>query len=362
MNKLEKIGVRGQTLNIFDNYLKERTQSIKIEDYVSEKLPLTYGVPQGSVLGPTLFLAYINQLCLLNIPHCTITTYADDTALIIEGKTWDEARLNAEIALSFVMTWLTNNLLTLNINKTSFILFTASPASIRHIASSFSIKIHSCNDSNNCCCSFLTRVTNIKYLGILIDESLSWQPHIQNLTSRVRKLIYIFKLLRDSATHKVLTTVYNALAQSILSYGIVAWGGAPKTTLLQLERAQRAILKVMIRKHYRYPTADLYFDCKVLTVRKLFILQSALRSHKLLKYDSQLLSTARRKDKICPQESHRTSLAGRQFYILGPRLYNRISRFVSIYSLTTYGCRILIKNWLMPISYQETENLLQISK
>ncbi|PZC86430.1 hypothetical protein B5X24_HaOG209149 [Helicoverpa armigera] len=93
------------------------------------------------------------------------------------------------------------------------------------------------------------------------------------------RLIHIVKALRESASPSTLKMVYFALVQSVIGYCITVWGGATKTKFLRVERAQRAILKVMTKKPYRYPTKELYSNCKVLTVRQLFVLKSTLRRH-----------------------------------------------------------------------------------
>ena len=93
---------------------------------------------------------------------------------------------------------------------------------------------------------------------------MSWKDHIVSATSRTRKLIFLFKKLRGSADSKTLKTVYYSLAQSIFTYCIVVWGGAVKTFIMRLERAQRAVLKVMLNKPLRFPTCELYGISEVL--------------------------------------------------------------------------------------------------
>ncbi|KOB66602.1 putative tick transposon, partial [Operophtera brumata] len=114
----------------------------------------------------------------------------------------------------------------------------------------FQIKIHSCENFprlSNCSCPSLMSSDNIKYLGVYLDRHLRWDTHINNQSCRIRKLIFIFKSLR-------------------------LWGGAPKTNLISIERAQRGLIKVMLFKKYRHSTKLLYHDSRLLTVRQLYIL------------------------------------------------------------------------------------------
>lgn len=225
LTKLKKIGVRGVTLELFRDYLSNRTQTVKIGDYISSEQTLEYGVPQGSILGPTLFIIYINDLCELFSTNCSVYTYADDTALLINGHTWDEAKQYAETALKYVVHWLSTNPLTLYIKKTSFITFVHKTNMLP--PDTYLVKAHTCIDSPiNCDCVSIMRNSHIKYLGVYIDQFLKWQHHIDIVTSRVRKIIHVFKQLRNAADFKTLLMTYYALAQSIIPYCITAWGGA----------------------------------------------------------------------------------------------------------------------------------------
>lgn len=362
LTKLEGMGIRGHTLEIFKDYLSDRTQCVKIDSFVSDDTSLAFGVPQGSVLGPTLFLAYINSLCKLSLPNCSIFTYADDTALIIHDSNWRSTIALAEQALGNVMNWLADNLLTLNLTKTTYLTFSLT-SSNQPSSESLVLKAHSCTTTapySLCDCPTLTRADTIKYLGVYIDSHLNWKYHLGNLKSRVRKLIYIFKKLRLSADTKILKTIYFALCQSILGYCISVWGGAAKTSFLELERAQRAVLKVMTRKPFRYPTSVLYDECQILTVRQLFVLQTVLRKHTTLLYEKGG-TKKRRSYKVCPVERFRTTLASRHYRVIGSHLYNILNEHCNIYPLCKHACKNIVIKWLMLKTYAETEDLLILS-
>lgn len=253
------------------------------------------------------------------------------------------------------MTWLASNLLTLNIDKTNFMTFSLQKST--QPPKNFEVKAHSCMDSpHNCSCQNLTRVITTKYLGVIIDDCLNWRAHIASLTARVRKLIYIFKNLRQAADKDTLRMTYFALCQSLLSYCVTAWGGGAKTFLLEVERAQRAVLKVILKKPFRYPTTKLYADADVLTVRQLYIAQSTLRRHALTPYTD---TGKRRCDLVCKVERHRTKLAGRHFYILSKVTYNRINKEITIFNLNNFNCKIALHKWLKTLNYNETEDLIQ---
>ncbi|CAG4962825.1 unnamed protein product [Colias eurytheme] len=121
--KLERAGVRGLPLQLLKSYLTDRKQVVKIGNTISSECTIIYGVPQGSVLGPTLFLVYINDLCNLSLSNGHVVSFADDTALVFCGSNWMKTKQSAEAGLCKVMTWLNENVLTLNLDKTKFMTF-----------------------------------------------------------------------------------------------------------------------------------------------------------------------------------------------------------------------------------------------
>lgn len=358
LSKLLAIGIRGIVFDLFKSYLTNRTQTVVIDNIKSTEEDLNFGVPQGSVLGPTLFLIYLNDLCNLNLPYCKVTCYADDTSLLIHGRNWEETRARAEAVLTIVMNWLASNLLTLNLSKTLFVTF--APTAASYPPSSFSITAHTClnNVGTHCDCISLQRSTSTKYLGVMINSTMNWKPHIKYTATKLRKLIFIFKSLRNIVDFKYLKNVYFALAQSLLTYCISSWGGCAKSHMIRLERAQRAVLKVIAGKPRRYPTADLFTLCQVLSVRQLFILQTVIKKHTELEY-VEPSNSKRRRDLVCPTLTCRTAIAGTHYHYISPKLYNSVNRHLNIYPLTLYQCKTKCLSWLLTLRYDETEELLQ---
>lgn len=125
---------------------------------------------------------------------------------------------------------------------------------------------------------------------------MTWQPHIISLTNRIRRLLQIFRNLRDAADSTTVKNVYYSLCQSLLTYCITIWGGTATSHLLKLERAQRAVIKVMFRKPRLYNTNKLYEECRLLTVRQLFIFNTVIRYHKCL--DHTQLPVSKRRVRI----------------------------------------------------------------
>lgn len=152
--------------------------------------------------------------------------------------------------------------------------------------------------------------------------------------------------------------VYLALCQSIITYCISTWGGAAKTRFLKVEQAQRAVLKVMSKRHAMYPTTQLYSDCQVLTVRQLFVLKAILRKHCLVPPPQP---NRRLNSLVCRSEHHTTTFASRQFYILSAVLYNKLNKILNFVGLCSYEVKSKLEKWLMTLNYSTTEELLNKS-
>lgn len=364
--KLEALGVRGNQLKLFHSYLTNRSQCVKVGEYLSKDLPVEHGVPQGSILGPTLFLVYINEMCNINLERGKLVAFADDTALIFTGNTWEQTFAAAQSGFDIVNRWLADNTLSLNVDKTKLL-----TCSIRNPGSKHSSNLklvvhnHATDTQLDCDCPIVAKTDCIRYLGVIIDQRLTFAPQIDVLTGRIRKLIYIFKHLRHVAGPKILKMVYYALCESLLGYCISSWGGAAKTHLIKLERAQRAVLKVCTFKPFRFPTKDLYEYCEVLSVRKIFILQIIMKQHSSLAGDKTLLSAPsflqqrrKRKNTVACTTICKTSFSQRFYYFLGCFLYNKINNISRIENGNSFECKKIVSNWLMSQTYLETENLL----
>lgn len=357
LKKLEKTGIRGTTLNWFRSYLSDRSQCVKVGKYQSSVKPIKFGVPQGSILGPTLFLLYINDIHQLEIPNADIICYADDTVLLFKDANWYEVLKAAEHGMSIVAQWLRLNLLTLNAKKTTYICFhkTGTSAPPR---TTKTLKIHTCGYRDvTCNCESICKTDAIKYLGVFIDQNLNFKKHIAHTSNRVRSTINIVRQLRDCASIDLLRTIYFALCQSLITYCIDCWGGASKTYLLEVERAQRSVLKVMLKKPYRYPTNSLYAESSVLSVRQLFILNQALKVHNKLNSEKYTCNLSRR-SYFVNLPKVKTAFAKRFSPFIEINTYNKLSKKCSLKNLSPIEAKLKVKQWLATLCYEETEMLL----
>jgi hypothetical protein len=358
--KLNRIGIRGNFLALLSDYLQDRSQVVKLDNDTFSNVTKTnnYGVPQGSVLGPTLFLIYINDLTNLILTKGCVFSYADDTAILFHGDNWSEVFNTAESGLVKVMHWLKLNLLSLNMSKTNYITFSIRAGS--QPETNLCITAHSCQNtdtSNACNCQIIERVNHTKYLGVIVDRNLSWYQQLEAVANRARKLIWLFKHLRDIVDRDLIIYVYKSLVQSILLYCIVIWGGTYKTKFINIERAQRLILKVMLRKKRLYGTSLLYQETGVMTVRQLYIQQCILKKHKNNVFDPKLLR--KRKVNIAiPVKATKTLFAQKQFSNQSAILYNKVNKIINIFSLPYLTCKKKVSLWLKLLSYETIEDMV----
>lgn len=165
--------------------MKYRNQKVKIKNVYSSSLDVNIGIPQGIVLGPLLFITYINSLLKLNINGDSIA-HADNTVLLFKGKIWETGKEKAVAGLEMVKRWLDSSKLTLNSDKTLYIAFSMNDA---NRPSFTSIKMNETDIT-------IAETNTIKYLGIRIDKNLKWNNHIQDLTNKIRSLIPKFYTIR----------------------------------------------------------------------------------------------------------------------------------------------------------------------
>ena len=225
-SKLAKYGIINTALEWFSSYLSDRTQRVKCNNDISSSLPVSMGVPQGTILGPILFLILVNDFpnCIKN-GKCIM--YADDTTILCSAK--DEIDLKRKIndCMDEALKWFKKNRLLVNINKSNFMII----SSKRKVDEISDINV----DVNDYC---LNKCDETKLLGVMIDSYLSWQPHVEYLYSKIVPKIGLLHRLRQTVTSDILNIIYLSIIQAYFDYCITIWGSCSKTLLCSVQKLQ----------------------------------------------------------------------------------------------------------------------------
>ena len=332
--KLENFGIRGNCLNLLKSYLQSRKQITKFNNTLSDSNTISYGVPQGSVLGPLLFLLYINDII-----HCTrkfekdefeyeFVLFADDTNIFVSAKTKKDAYLIANQVLNSVYTYMKTNQLHINFSKCAHMYFRPT-----------------LNNNDRMTCARLTaysdlltisvngqvikQVDKVKFLGVIIDENLSWDEHIKHLESKLLATIVLIKRIKKFLPSSQYVNIYHTLFISHLTYGISCWGGIYSTKLQKLFNIQKRCTRILFGESLSYDHPEFYLTCartrtyqqhiapkdftlehtkplftkhSLLTMQNLYILRSLVELFKILKLQSPV--SIYNSFQFCPNTQH----------------------------------------------------------
>ena len=233
LRQLHQLGFSKNVLLLFKEYLSDRQQFVQVNDKVSEKLKVDFGVPQGSILGPILFNLYVASIS--SNGASTYLLYADDTTLLRHTKPKDLPRIINEMQQEMVNIniWSEERNLCLNALKTKTILFSTSQLSKAHKLDDLEIEVNSKNNQ-------LEHLTDVKVLGVYFNQHLSWNHHVNTIIKSCYATLKSLKSFRKTADFKLRKSLVQSLILSKIDYCNVLLKDAPKYLIKRLQKIQNA--------------------------------------------------------------------------------------------------------------------------
>ena len=256
LDKLSVYGIRDEALMWFNTYLTHRKQQVSVNNCMSGLKQISYGVPQGSILGPLLFLLFINDLPLYTNKVCT-DLYADDTTLYDIQDSMERIENNLQSALNNLHVWCRNNGMILNSSKTKVLLITTTQKRQRLHNENLALKF---NDES------LNMITNDKILGIYVDNNLNWTDHIKHLSRKITSSIWLLSKIKKflSQAHRV--QFYKSYIQPHIDFCNIVWGSSSDTNKLKIFKLQKRACRVILD----YNVDDIHEAMKTLKIMSVY--------------------------------------------------------------------------------------------
>ena len=254
LRKLSHYGINGPANDWLGSYLTNRSQSVTLNGTTSENMIITCGVPQGSILGPLLFTIYINDMHKA-FNKCLVHHFADDTNLLYMDKDPRNLQRVVNKELKYLVEWLRANRLSLNVDKTEFIIFRPP-----HKPLNFRITLNLDQKT-------IFESTKIKYLGLLLDSRLSWKFHIQELSKKLSRAIGILYKIRAYSPKPIMRSLYFAIFHSHLTYGLPVWGSATQNLLDSISLLQKKAVRIITSSGYNDHTRPIMKETKILSLK-----------------------------------------------------------------------------------------------
>ena len=258
LKKLAMYGVSEKALKWFNSYLSGRIQKVAILDTLSSALPVTMGVPQGSILGPLLFVIFINDLPLY-VSKSKIEMYADDSTQVASGNTLDEVQATLTAEFHPVAKWARDNEMVLNCDKMKAMTVCSKPKwrKVNVDNSKDSIEIY-IDDAQK-----LKTVTSTKLLGVYIDSNLTWDIHVDYVKKKVCKRLGLLNRVKEFMTRTARINYYNAVIQPIMDYGSLVWGTTTLANIDTIVRLQKRAARLIMDKRWDTPSQPLFKELDI---------------------------------------------------------------------------------------------------
>jgi hypothetical protein len=257
LDKLELYGVEGKFKTLIKSYLTGRYQKVILYNVNNNKINssskwelIKNGVPQGSILGPLLFLLYINDLPTVIPKNNSIVLFADDASILIRDLDNIDFNININQSLTTIISWFNIKLLTLNLNKTHYVEFKTK--------NYYEVQTRVRCENND-----ISNSTETKFLGLIVDETPSWNQHIELIATKRRSACYVLRNLKHIVPQATLRKIYYAYIHSILSYGIIFWWNSSNVNKLFI--LQKKTIRILSNTGTRESCREAFKNMEIMT-------------------------------------------------------------------------------------------------
>lgn len=335
ITNLRHLGIQGTALCWFRSYLSGRTQIVELRharsgvttETRSTPLPINRGVPQGSVLGPALFILLTNDLPKVMGAQIETIMYADDTVLLSANKDTNQLDQDINNALNMAQQYCESKDLVFNNNKTKQMSFGRGKNYVSEVPT-------------------LQSTDTVKHLGIHIDNKLSWNKHVDNLCLKLSSATYAIKRVRSVCNLEVARTAYFALFETQLRYALLVWGSSSLNNIQRVLGQQKRAVRTLAGLGPRESCRPAFKEHKILTIASLYILEVVMYwISKELPRNEHLHTYQTRHGINYNIPRHRTSAFEKKPSFAGGRLYNNLPRHLK--SVPPSKLKTALKNWLL---------------
>lgn len=353
--KCETYGIRGRVRDWLESYLSNRTQVVEFtginssQDVVSVKSGIKInktGVPQGSILGPLLFLIYINDLPTVTNYPCTL--FADDISVVVAKNDAIDYNDSINVTVSNIMEWLQANNLKANIEKSKYVQFYSRKAKKQCLNVEYdSIK--------------LTEENETVFLGFMLDNSFTWVPHVDKVCGKLNRFAYALWRLAKLSSKKTALQAYHGYVASNLRYGVVLWGNSVKSNRAFI--AQKQCVRAICDASPLTTCRPLFRELNLLTFPCIYIYEICcfVKTHHSLfnlKHDVCHFNTRFPNNLILP--AIKTEICSRNSYAMSVRIYNKMPD--SLKELPLYIFKKKLTKWLIGECFYSVSDFLNTGR
>lgn len=360
LDALEDVGISGKMRSWFEEYLKGRKFEVNVGNETSERMDVESGVPQGSFLGPLLFILVANSLWDW-VDDGELFMYADDACILLSDYKIENLYKRAQKVFDSVQEWSHDHALNMNAEKTKYIII-QEPHRKRNQEEKLIVHEPEClheRDREECkCTKRIERVKKAKYLGIWIDEHFSWREQVMHLKNKLRACLAALVRLGRRVNQKIKKVVYMALGDSHLNYGVTAWGNCNLVLRQQITSLQNRILRFIYGDAFRKKSKEE----NIMTIERKYIYRLFVESyfdntHRIEREQVRVTRAATSGQYVIPRV--RTDYGFKQQSYVIPKIWDNLP--APLKSLCTYkGVKFFGKEWAFELQRKKFENNYKI--